>query len=85
LTGDVDEAIARIAEFLSREILAVRPAEGIDPDQDLVELGLDSLALLRLVLFLEHEYGVQVEGADILGEGLTTIRGIAGRCCGRGG
>lgn len=85
LTRDVDEAISMIREFLAREILVANREGGIDADADLVAIGLDSLSLLRLVLFLEKEFGVQVEGADILGEGLTTIRGIAARCCGVAG
>jgi acyl carrier protein len=82
--NDVEAASLKLREFLAREVLANRTADSIDPDADLVAIGLDSLALLRLVLFLETEYGVEVVGADILGEGLTTVRQIAEHCCRRG-
>lgn len=80
---DAGTVARRIREFLAGEILTSRTADGIDPDADLVSLGLDSLALLRLVLFLETEFGADVGGADILGEGLSTVRQIAEHCSAR--
>jgi len=70
----------RLRRFLAAEILLGRAAEEIGEDEDLVALGLDSLSVLRLLLFLETEFGVSLDGEDVLGDELATVRAIAARC-----
>jgi acyl carrier protein len=74
----------RLRTFLASEVFLHRAAASIGDDEDLVSLGLDSLAVLRLVLFLETEFGVDLDGEDVLGEKLSTVRGIADHCAARG-
>ena len=71
--------------FLATEIFFHRDPATIGDDDDLVSMGLDSLAVLRIVLFLETEFGANLDGEDVLGEKLATVRQIAARCVGSGG
>ena len=73
----------RLRAFLASEIFLNRDPATIGDDDDLVSMGLDSLSVLRLVLFLETEIGVNLEGEDVLGERLSTVRRIAEHCAAR--
>ena len=54
------------------------PAE-LTPQTELVSSGvLDSVATLRLVTFLEQEFGIQVEAHEADEEHLNTLASIAG-------
>jgi acyl carrier protein len=70
----------KLRKFLAVEVFAGRDAATIGDDDDLVSMGLDSLSVLRLVLFLETEIGVDLDGEDVLGDKLSTIRRIADHC-----
>jgi acyl carrier protein len=71
-----------LRRFLASELFLHREPATIADDADLVAMGLDSLSVLRLVLFLETEFGVNLDGEDVLGEDLLTVRQIAERCAG---
>jgi acyl carrier protein len=70
----------KLRRFLAAEVFLNRDPATIGDDDDLVSMGLDSLAVLRVVLFLETEFGVNLDGEDVLGEELSTVRQIAERC-----
>ena len=54
------------------------PASDISATTPLIELGLlDSIALVRLVSFLEQEFGVAIEWNDITPKAFDTIEKIA--------
>jgi acyl carrier protein len=82
--SDVETVARDLRTFLSAEVFLNRKPEAIGLDDDLVSMGMDSLSVLRLVLFLETRHGVEVGGEDILGEGLSTVREIAEHCVARG-
>ena len=75
----------RLRRFLAVEVFLNRDPASIGDDDDLVTMGLDSLSVLRIILFLEAEAGVNLEGEDLLGDELSTIRQIADRCVARRG
>lgn len=63
----------RIAGYLSRFF----PVQDLADDDDLFELGyVSSLFALRLVSFLEHEFGITVDGDDLELEHLRTLRAL---------
>jgi 3-oxoacyl-(acyl-carrier-protein) synthase/thioesterase domain-containing protein/acyl carrier protein len=69
LDGDaLDRAIAVITSQLGAEI---------DPDQDLLDLGVDSMMLVEVVTSLREEFGVALPFSEI--EGLRTARDLAER------
>lgn len=53
---------ARIAEYLSRFF----PVQDLKADDDIFELGfVSSVFAMRLVSFVEHEFGITVENEDL--------------------
>lgn len=52
---------------------------GIDADTELLEAGhLDSLALIELILAIEHTFGLAIGDDDLRPERFASIRSIAG-------
>jgi acyl carrier protein len=70
---DIERATER---FLIDEIL-FGSRTSIDPDESLVTSGiLDSLALLRLVTYLETQFGVTFEDGEVIPNHFETIHAI---------
>lgn len=66
-----------IRAYLVRELFQGKAAEFLSEDQALVTSGLlDSVATLRLVLFLEEQFHIEIDTADIADGRLDTIRSI---------
>lgn len=71
---DVETAIER---FIVDEIMLGDNSTKIDPNESLIASGvLDSLALLRLIAFLEDQMGVVVDDSEVIPENFETINGI---------
>jgi acyl carrier protein len=63
--------------FLMREFFRGEPVDALGFDVPLITSGLlDSVATLKLVLFLEAEFHVAIDSADISDGQLDTIRSI---------
>lgn len=71
----MDDAVIR--DYISRELVrdpAVLPLEGSTP---LLEGGiLDSLSLLRLVIFIQDQFGIMVNDLDVVPENFATVDAI---------
>lgn len=77
------EEIARtITAFVNRTIMARGHAVG--PDDDLQAAGVDSMALLKILLFIEAEFGFWMPDEDLLEEHLASARALANYVCRRG-
>jgi acyl carrier protein len=64
-----------IADFIRNEL--VRSPDPIDPSFSLIDSGiLDSLGVLKLVLFLEQRYGIQVDAGDVIPKNFESIDAI---------
>lgn len=62
-----------INAYITRELMA-KPEFSLTNDTLLIESGiLDSLSLLKLVLFLERQFGVVVPAEELVPENLKTI------------
>ena len=48
----------------------------IDPDADLFELGIDSLGVNRLVVFVERRFGVRIGDDEIVRENFRSLRAL---------
>ena len=71
---DLETAIER---FIVDEIMLVDSQTKIDPDESLISSGvLDSLALLRLIAFLEEQLGITVEDSEVIPENFESINEI---------
>ena len=68
---------ARICRFLSTNLLDEHIE--ITDDSPLIELGVDSVSLVQLVLFVESEFGVVLPDAALTPENLETVATLT-RC-----
>jgi acyl carrier protein len=61
---------------LVRERLLDLPA-GFGPSSRLADAGLDSMAVMQLLLLVEDRFGIWLPEADLLPENLETVRAFA--------
>jgi len=76
------EAVAKaVADFVNASIMArSRP---VQPDDDLELAGLDSMALLKILLFIEAQFGFWMPDEDLVAENIRTPRAFAIYICRR--
>jgi acyl carrier protein len=75
---DMQEIQGQVKAFILKEFLPGENPDGLNDSTPLVTGGiLDSLATLKLVLFLEETYGVTFEAHDLDAQHLDTITAIA--------
>jgi len=71
---NIEETVER---FVIDELIVGDSQMKLDPDQSLVSSGvIDSLAILRLISFLEEKFGVVVEDDEVVPENFETINVI---------
>jgi acyl carrier protein len=70
---------AKIEQFIVDELLIGGNKSRINPDESLFASGvLDSLSLLRLIAFIEEQFGVVVDDAEVVPDNFQTINEING-------
>ena len=68
-----------INEYISREFVKDAALLPLADDAPLLDSGiLDSLSLLRLVVFVEERFGVTMGDADLLPENFASVNAICG-------
>jgi acyl carrier protein len=66
-----------INDYISREIIQDAKQLPLANDASLMDSGiLDSLSLLRLVVFLEERFGITVGDADLLPDNFASVNAI---------
>jgi acyl carrier protein len=76
-----DEVAGRLTSFINASIMARgRP---VQPDDDLETAGLDSMALLKILLFIEAEFGFWMPDEDLVKDNLRSARALATYICRR--
>lgn len=65
----------KLLDFLKREVFAAEVA--VTPETDLVAAGFDSMSLVRLLLFIETDYGFWIPESEITGDALRNVRALA--------
>jgi diaminopimelate decarboxylase len=74
--ADRTAEIARgLVGFINGEIMA--PGHGVGPDDTLEAAGVDSMALLKVLLFVEREFGFWVPDEDLIEENVATASTLA--------
>ena len=68
--------LAQLKKFIFDELVFVDQPEQFGDDEDLLEAGLDSMGIMRLVLFIEQEFGVVLPDNEIVPENLRTLNAI---------
>jgi acyl carrier protein len=65
----------RLTEFVNREIMA--PGHAILPDDRLEPAGVDSMALLKVLLFIEREFGFWIPDEDLVDDTVASATTLA--------
>jgi acyl carrier protein len=78
---DPEEVARAVTDFINTTIMArTRP---VRPDDDLELAGLDSMALLKVLLFIEAHYGFWMPDEDLVTDNIRTARAFAAYICRR--
>lgn len=78
---DPEEVAKAVTDFINTTIMArSRP---VQPDDDLELAGLDSMALLKVLLFIEARFGFWMPDEDLVAENIRTPRAMASYICRR--
>ena len=68
-----DKIISKLREFLFQELIFVDSPDQFSNDNDLLEAGLDSMGIMRLVMFIEDEFGVTLPDTEIEPENIQSF------------
>ena len=80
--GGPDEIATALTRFINTSIMARN--HPVQPDDDLETAGVDSMALLKILLFIEAEYGFWVPDEDLVEANITSVRALANYISRRG-
>lgn len=69
------EIETKLIDFLKREVFA--PDVVVTPETDLVAAGFDSMSLVRMLVFIETDYGFWIPESEITGDALQNVRALA--------
>lgn len=78
---DPEDAAKAVTDFVNASIMA--RSRAVQPDDDLELAGLDSMALLKILLFIEAQFGFWMPDADLVAENIRTPRAFATYICRR--
>ena len=73
---EAQEIETKLLDFLKREVFALDVV--LTPETDLVASGFDSMSLVRMLVFIETDYGFWIPESEITGEALKNVRALAG-------
>ena len=64
-----------LTDFIERDLLYER-GEPVAPDEPLVDGLLDSIDVLRVVVFVEKQFGIRIEDDELVPENFATIESL---------
>ncbi len=76
-----EDIAAQLCGFLRERILA--PGVPVTPDTDLSDIGVDSFALMELILFVERRYGLVLPPEALTPENLASVAALSRYCAAR--
>lgn len=65
--------LKKIKSYVFQELVFVDNPDTFGMDDDLFEAGLDSMGIMRLVLFIEEEFGVTLPDDELEPDNLQTL------------
>lgn len=73
------DIINTLERFIVDEIVMGDEGTQLDPDASLINSGIvDSLALLRLISFIEERFGVRIEDEEVVPDNFETLNVMKG-------
>jgi acyl carrier protein len=80
--SETDRVAGSLVAFINDNIMA--HGHPISPDDDLERAGVDSMAFLKILLFVEREFGFWMPDEDLLRANIASARALASYICRRG-
>lgn len=69
-----EDVTSTVEKFIVEEIMMAGKGTQIDPESSLIKSGIiDSLSLLRLIDFLEAEFGIMIEDEEVIPENFDNL------------
>jgi acyl carrier protein len=66
----------QLVQLVSERLLETQP--GFNADSNLYESGLDSMAIMQLLILIEEEFGVALPESELTRQNFSTVRSVAG-------
>lgn len=73
----IDQGLIKLIEFIKKELLKGKGVHNLSETDNLVEAEvMDSLAIMKLILFLEEEFDVKISDEDMKLENFVSVESI---------
>jgi acyl carrier protein len=72
---DAGDVTVAVTNFINATIMA--RGHAVQPDDDLEAAGVDSMALLKVLLFIEAEFGFWIPDEDLVDANVRSSRALA--------
>lgn len=72
---DAQKIETELMAFLRGEVFA--PDVVVTPETDLVSVGFDSMSLVRVLVWVETNYGTWIPESEITGDAIRNLRSLA--------
>ena len=66
----------QLHSFIFEELIFVAEPQQFSDDDDLLDAGLDSMAIMRLIMFIEEQFGVTLPDHEIEPDNLRSINSL---------
>jgi acyl carrier protein len=66
----------QLVQLVSERLLETQP--GFDAESNLYDSGLDSMAIMQLLILIEEEFGVALPESELTRQNFSTVRSVAG-------
>ncbi len=68
----------KLKAFIFEELIFSDDPDAFGEDDDLLEAGLDSMGIMRLVMFIEETFGVTLPDDELEPDNLRTLKRLEG-------
>ena len=65
-----------LRDFIFQELVFIPEPEQFSDSDDLLETGLDSMGIMRLIMFIEDKFGVTLPDTEIEPDNVQTINAL---------
>jgi len=66
----------KLRDFIFQELIFVADPEQFTDEDDLLEAGLDSMGIMRLIMFIENEYSITLPDTEIEPDNVQTFNAL---------
>mgnify|MGYP000267550693 CR=1 FL=1 len=66
----------KLRDFIFQELIFVANPDQFGDEDDLLEAGLDSMGIMRLIMFIEDQYGITLPDTEIEPDNVQTFNAL---------